>query len=153
MKICSWLLPTKQNKLCKKFYKMKLTGVICCLGFPAGASGKEPTWQCRRPKKHGFDPWVRKIPWRRKWQHTPVFSPGKSQGPKSLVGYSPWVAFSKLNTIILNHYIFNSSFTLPRTLHTFLKTCTLPILLWVQKASVGSPVFLKLGHCQNCHTT
>jgi len=38
----------------------------------------------------GFDPWVRKIPWRRKWQSTPVFLPGKSQGWWSLEGYSPW---------------------------------------------------------------
>ena len=36
-----------------------------------------------------FDPWVRKMPWRRKWQPTPVFLPGKSYGQKSLVGYSP----------------------------------------------------------------
>ena len=38
----------------------------------------------------GFDPWVRKMPWRRKWQPTPAFLPGKSQEQKSLVGYSPW---------------------------------------------------------------
>ena len=31
-----------------------------------------------------------KIPWRRKWQPTPVFLPGESHGWKSLVGYSPW---------------------------------------------------------------
>ena len=37
-----------------------------------------------------FDPWVEKIPWRRKWQLTPVFLPGKSHGQKSLTGYSPW---------------------------------------------------------------
>ena len=37
-----------------------------------------------------FVSWVRKIPWRRKWQPTPVFLPGKSQGQRSLVGYSPW---------------------------------------------------------------
>ena len=37
-----------------------------------------------------MDPWVRKIPWRRKWQPTPVFLPGKSHGRRSLVGYSPW---------------------------------------------------------------
>ena len=37
-----------------------------------------------------FDPWVEKIPWRRKWQPTPVFLPGKSHGLRSLVGYSPW---------------------------------------------------------------
>ena len=41
----------------------------------------------RRP---GFDPWVRKTPWQRKWQPTPVFLPGKSHGPRSLAGYSPW---------------------------------------------------------------
>ena len=39
----------------------------------------------------GFNPWVRKIPWRRKWQPTPVFLPGKSHGQRSLVGYSPGV--------------------------------------------------------------
>ena len=38
----------------------------------------------------GFNPWIRKIPWRRKWQPTPVFLPGKSHGWRSLVGYSPW---------------------------------------------------------------
>ena len=43
--------------------------------------------QCRRPR---FDPWVRKIPWRRKWQPTPVFLPGKSHGQRSMVGYSLW---------------------------------------------------------------
>ena len=37
-----------------------------------------------------FDPWVGKIPWRRKWQPTPVFLPGKSYGQRSLAGYSPW---------------------------------------------------------------
>ena len=36
-----------------------------------------------------FDPWVGKIPWRRKWQPSPVFLPGKSHGQRSLVGYSP----------------------------------------------------------------
>ena len=38
----------------------------------------------------GFDPWVRKIPWSRKQQPTPVFLPGKFHGQKILVGYSPW---------------------------------------------------------------
>ena len=37
-----------------------------------------------------FNPWIRKIPWRRKWQPTPVFLPGKYYGQRSLVGYSPW---------------------------------------------------------------
>ena len=38
----------------------------------------------------GFDPWVRKIPWRREWQLTPVFLTGEFHGQRSLVGYSPW---------------------------------------------------------------
>ena len=60
------------------------------LGFPGGTSGKESACQCRRQKRHGFDPWVRKIPWRRAWQPTPVFLPGGSHGQRSLAGYSPW---------------------------------------------------------------
>ena len=41
-------------------------------------------------KRHGFDPWVRKIPWRRAWQPTPVFLPGESHGQSNLEDYSPW---------------------------------------------------------------
>ena len=41
-------------------------------------------------KRLGFHPWLGTIPWRRKWQPTPVFLPGESQGQRSLVGYSPW---------------------------------------------------------------
>ena len=52
-------------------------------------SGTESTCHCRRL---GFDPWVRKIPWSRKWQPAPVFLPGKFHRQQSLVGYSPWVA-------------------------------------------------------------
>ena len=40
-------------------------------------------------KRLGFNPWVRKIPWRRKWQPTPVLLPGKSHGQRGLAGYSP----------------------------------------------------------------
>ena len=40
--------------------------------------------------RRGFDPWVRKIPWRKKWQPTPVFLPGDPRGQRSLVVYSPW---------------------------------------------------------------
>ena len=48
---------------------------------PRWHSGKEFACPCRRCE---FDPWVRKIPWRRKWQLTPVFLPGKSHGQRSL---------------------------------------------------------------------
>ena len=56
-------------------------------GFPCGASGKEPTCQSRR---HGFDSWVRKISWRRKWQPTPVFLSAESHGHRSLASYNQW---------------------------------------------------------------
>ena len=56
-------------------------------GPPWRLSGKEPTCQYRRPV---FDPWVRKIPWSRKWQPTPVFLPGESQEWGSLVGCRLW---------------------------------------------------------------
>ena len=58
------------------------------MGFPGGASGKEPTCQSRRHKRPGFNPWVRKIPWRTPWQPTPVFLPAESLGQRSLAGYS-----------------------------------------------------------------
>ena len=58
--------------------------------IPGGARGKEPICQCRRHKKHGFDPWVRKISWNRKRQPTPVFLSGESQRERRLAGYCPW---------------------------------------------------------------
>ena len=66
-----------------------LTQNISRYGLPWWLSDKESTCQCKR---RGFDPWVRKIPWRRKWPPAPVFLPGKSHGQRCLVGYSPWVA-------------------------------------------------------------
>jgi len=59
------------------------------MGFAGGASGKEPACQCRRCKRAGFDPWVRKIPGKRAWQLTPVFLPGKSHRQRRLSGYRP----------------------------------------------------------------
>ena len=60
------------------------------LGAPWWLSAKESTCQCRRCRRLGFDPWVRKIPWKREWQPIPVFLPEKSHGQRSLVGYSWW---------------------------------------------------------------
>ena len=58
-------------------------------GFLGGATGKEQACKCRRHKKWGFDPWVGKILWRRKWQPTSGFLLGESHGQKSLADYSP----------------------------------------------------------------
>ena len=53
-------------------------------------SDEESVCQCRRPQRHGFAPWVRKVPWRRKWQPLPVSLPGESHGQWSLLGYTLW---------------------------------------------------------------
>ena len=67
----------------------KSTGVGChCLLLGSDyRSAKEATCQCW---SWGSDPWVRKIPWRKKWQPTAVFLPEKSHGQRSLAGYSSW---------------------------------------------------------------
>ena len=59
----------------------------------SGSDGKE-FLQCRKP---GFNPWVRNIPWKRKWQPTPMFLPGEPHGQRTLVGYSPW-GYKELDT-------------------------------------------------------
>ena len=59
-------------------------------GFRGGSGGKEPACQCGRLERGEFDPWVGKIPCRRKWQPTPVFLPREFHGQRSLAGYHPW---------------------------------------------------------------
>ena len=54
------------------------------------AQGKESSQQCKEMWRGRFSPWVGKIPWSRQWQRTPVLFPGKFQGQKSLLGFSPW---------------------------------------------------------------
>ena len=50
---------------------------------------KEGACNAGDAQETGFDSWIGKIPWRRKWHPTLVFLPGKSHGQRSLVGYSP----------------------------------------------------------------
>ena len=59
-------------------------------GFPGGSIGKEFACQCGSHKRCKFNPWVRKIPWSRKWQTTPVCLLGEFHGQRSLVDYSSW---------------------------------------------------------------
>ena len=58
-------------------------------GFLCGFVVKKPPAICRRHRRCRFIPWVRKMPWRRKWQPAAVFLPGDSHGQRSLVGYNP----------------------------------------------------------------
>ena len=79
--VCMSITETKvsQNILTFKYS-------IIVWSFPGSSVGKECAFSAGEPR---FDPWVEKIPWRRKWQTTPVL-PGKSRRQRSLVGYSPW---------------------------------------------------------------
>ena len=94
--LCLWDSPGKNTGVGCQF-PLQCTKVLsfrALLYHPFGLlwwlKGKEPACQHRRCKRHGFDPWVRNIPWRRKWQPTPVFLPGESHGQKSIVGCRLW---------------------------------------------------------------
>ena len=64
--------------------------VHLCLCFQAALVIKNSPANAGRRKRCEFHPWVEKIPWRKKWQPTPVFLPGETHGQRSLVDYSPW---------------------------------------------------------------
>ena len=57
-------------------------------GFPCGSVVKNLL--ATQGAQERFNPWVRKSPWSRKWQHAPGFLPGNFHGQSSLAGYSPW---------------------------------------------------------------
>ena len=71
---------TEQLRSCANTENSDLPGL-------SGLKTKKSVCQCRR---HRFYPWIGKIPWRREWQPTPVFLPGKPHGQSSQAGYSPW---------------------------------------------------------------
>ena len=60
--------------------------------------------------EHGFDSWIGKIPWRRKWQPTPVFLPGESHGQRKLAGYSPWGRKSRTRLSEFHYTICHSDY-------------------------------------------
>ena len=88
------VLDTRMVSSCLHSLRVPLyPGCVYVLGFPDGTVGvgREPACQCRRYKRWRLNLWVRMIPWRRKWQPTPVFLPGKypwTEEPGRL--YSPW---------------------------------------------------------------
>ena len=77
----------RESEIMVRFLVKTLFLIYRWPSFPRWHSGKEPTSQSRRLR---FSPWIGKIPWRRKWQPTPVFLPGKSRRLRSLAGCSPW---------------------------------------------------------------
>ena len=95
--------------------------------------------QCGRPE---FDPWVRKIPWRRKWQPTPVLLSGESHGGRSLVGYSPWGRKESETTEWL-HSLFLYSPTLT-SIHDYWKK-TVALTRWTFVGKVMSLLLITLS--------
>ena len=84
-------------------------------GFPSGSAVKKVCLQCRRRRRSGFNPWARKIPWRRAWQPIPVFLPGESMDrgawrttvqrvTKSRTWLSDWAYTCTHNTLLLTYY-------------------------------------------------
>ena len=83
------LLPGKHGLFflnCEELWA-QFTYLLDSMGFPGGTSGKEPSCQRKRHKRHGLNPWVRQIPFKRARQPTSVFLPGKYYGQRSLAGY------------------------------------------------------------------
>ena len=80
-----------------------------CIQLPEKASLVAQRWriclQCRRP---GFNPWIKKIPWRTAWQPTTMFLPGESHGQRSLAGCSPRLGKDLDMTERLTHTCFFS---------------------------------------------
>ena len=88
---CTWIFWLTQLSFLSHFIEMTKECIIqfkIYMGLPRWLSGKQLACQC---KTHGFNPWSRQIPRRRKCQPIPAFLPGKSREQRSLVGYSPWV--------------------------------------------------------------
>ena len=72
--------------------------------FPCGPDSRV-CLHCGRP---GFNPWVGKIPWKRKWQLTPVFLPRESHGQSSLAGYIPWGGKRVRHNLVAKQHQFSS---------------------------------------------
>ena len=91
-------IPKKARTTAQLHISHKLVPII------GGLDGKSICIHCGRPR---FNSWIGKIPWRRKWQPTPVLLPGKSHAWRSLVGYSPW-GCKELDTTERLHFHFHT---------------------------------------------
>ena len=79
---------TEKNNHKPKNILYRNTTLGCFQGLARWLSSKRIHLLCRRRRR--LRPWVRNIPWRKKWHPTAVFFPGKSHGQRSLAGYSSW---------------------------------------------------------------
>ena len=118
------------------FSMLGLITISSSSGLPRWLGGKESTCQCRSCKRHGFDPWVRKIPWSRKWQPTAVLLLGKSYGQRSLMSYSPWGCRELATTECTHQHTYITSITvIPRVISPFLPAHTTLFLFFMKLLS------------------
>ena len=95
--------------------------------FPGSLDGKESTCSAG-------DPWIRKIPWRREWQPTPIFLPGEFHGQRSLVDYSPWgCKESDMTESLLHRFLVIFKMTGYGRMHSELP----PLSIFVNEAGSG----------------
>ena len=105
--------------------------------FPGGSGGKSICLQCRRPE---FNPWVRKDPWRRKWQPAPVCLPGKSHGRRSLVGYNLW-GHKELDMIEWLHFHFRRIRNMSDVEGILCPACLAFFLLEKRRLNIYNPLY------------
>ena len=130
-------------------------------------------WQniCLQCRKLGFNPWVRKIPWRRECQPTPVFLPGQFHGQRSLAGYCPWshkesnmtewltqhnIRFKlpfigKLKISLKNNFILIAikSSQLKDSTGSLKSKKSKTVYMWIKYMNTGSILGLLLGNSKN----
>ena len=85
----SWFCHSDTVSIKKPFYAHPSRSLFLKIALPWSSLVAQMV-KCLQWGRPGFNPWIRKIPWRRKWQPTPVLLPEKFHGRRSLVGYSPW---------------------------------------------------------------
>ena len=115
--------------------------------------GKESASQCRKCKRHRFDPWVRKIPWSRKWQAVPVFLPGKFHWQEEPGGSWQFHGIKKSPAWLSTHTHIHTSFLrwifLAPLLQLVSRMC-MGLFLGSLFCSIDQvSVFMPLPHCSN----
>ena len=89
---------------------LKFEGLHYVYGLPRWLSGKKSSCQCRRCKRHRFDPQVGKIPWSRKWQPTPIFLCGKFHRQRRPMGYIQSMVTQRVrHEWAMEHYMYEKS--------------------------------------------
>ena len=111
-------------------------------------SGKESACQCRR---HRFDPWEGKIPWRRAWKPTPVFLPGKPHGQRSLAGYSPWGCKESRTWLRMNTQYYETYIKYVTFITSYFKLITLPSIAYRNFRPLILPPYILGYWCYNFH--